>query len=117
MDRRTDIVKEARLGQLGAARAATGGGGRLVNDDGAAGARQLDRRGETIRAGPDDNRIGAGASWRRYLGSSVLDWGAATVCSTSAAGGTTCRASDTAVSAGAFFANGLRIARNGVPKA
>lgn len=111
-------MKEARLGQFGAARAAAGGAGGLVNDDGAPGARQLDRRGETVRAGSDDNRIGAGASWRGYLGSSVLDWGLATVCSTSASGGTTCRTSGTAVSAGApFFANGLRIARNGVPKA
>ena len=56
MDRRADVVDRSGKSELLGARAAAGAGGRFVHRDAPTGARQRDRRHQSVRPGTDDDR-------------------------------------------------------------
>ena len=57
VDRRADVVAEARLGQLGGAAATARRRGRLEHDDSATGLGHRDRRDEAVGPGADDDGV------------------------------------------------------------
>ena len=80
VDRRADVVAVARERQLRGAGAAADLAGPLDDEHRAAGPSELDRRGETVRAGSDDDRVDRQLQLSRRKGRATRRIGAVVMC-------------------------------------